>query len=165
MGQRDHHPQDAGLLRRAIARLIDATLVLALVVFATVSLFPGNTRTEHVIDALRIGGQFDLSRVVMHVVAALLAVGYHTWYEARRGRTVGKAVMGVKVVRSDGLPPTFRVAFARNAWMLFPVLPWVGTLATGLCAFLIAATIFRSRTNTGWHDELVDTTVVRTPSP
>lgn len=67
--------------------------------------------------ALRIGA--DLDTAVMGAVTvgatALVIVGYPTAVETlTRGRSIGKLVMGLRVVGTDGSPEQFRQALARG---------------------------------------------------
>ena len=71
--------------------------------------------------------QFDnaLSAAIMIIFTALVIVGYPLVFEtATRGRSVGKIVMGLRVVSDDGGPERFRQALFRalasvvEIWML-----------------------------------------------
>ena len=72
--------------------------------------------------------QFDaaLSAAVLIIFTVLVMVGYPLMFEtATRGRSVGKIVMGLRVVSDDGGPERFRQALFRalasvvEIWMLF----------------------------------------------
>ncbi|HKI41870.1 MAG TPA: RDD family protein, partial [Mycobacterium sp.] len=72
--------------------------------------------------------QFDsaLSTAVLIIFTVLVVVGYPFILEtATRGRSVGKIVMGLRVVADDGGPERFRQALFRalasvvEIWMLF----------------------------------------------
>lgn len=88
-------------------------------------------------------GLFDdgLGQAIFTVVLAVTALGYPVFFETvLRGRTPGKAAMGLRVVRDDGGPVRFRHAFTRGLvgmaleWpgLLLPVVTWVASLGTML---------------------------------
>jgi uncharacterized RDD family membrane protein YckC len=74
---------------------------------------------------------------------AVVAVGYPTVVETvSNGRSVGKAVMGLRVIRTDGGPIRARHAFTRALiglaveWpgVLLPLVTWAGSLTTMLAS-------------------------------
>ncbi len=78
---------------------------------------------------------------------------------ATRGQTVGKWVLGIRIVRRDGTPATLeRIIFRRLLpfWALAAILPLVGALVSLLDVLLI----FRP-SRACLHDDLADTKVVR----
>lgn len=107
--------QIAQLPVRAVGALIDITVILVgymvgLILWAATLV------------------QFDsaLSAAVLIVFTVLAIVGYPLVFEtATRGRSVGKIVMGLRVVSDDGGPERFRQALFRalaslvEIWMLF----------------------------------------------
>jgi len=94
----------AGIGSRGIATLIDLAITYgALVVVLVVAAF-----------ALGAGNDASVAAVSV-VVYLLVALGYPVTLETFwRGRTLGKAVMGLRVVRDDGGPIRFRHAFVRG---------------------------------------------------
>ena len=106
----------AGVASRAIALLIDV-LALGLIVLAIV-----------LIAVQGAGDDGDTARTIVTVVASLLAaVAWFCGFETlMRGRTPGKAAMGLRVVSLDGAPERFQQAFLRAAvgivdFLLVPV--------------------------------------------
>src|ERR1700704_2424682 len=107
--------QIAQLPVRAVGALIDITVIfvgyiLALMLWAA-------TLTE-----------FDdaLTTAFLIIFTVLLLVGYPLVFEtATRGRSIGKIVMGLRVVSDDGGPERFRQALFRalaslvEIWMMF----------------------------------------------
>jgi len=82
-----------------------------------------------------------LQQAVAGVVLVVVLVGYPTTMETlTRGRTLGKLVLGLRVVRDDGGPIGFRHALTRALvgvaveWpgLVMPLLTWVAALATML---------------------------------
>jgi uncharacterized RDD family membrane protein YckC len=119
---------------RVTALLLDlcAIVILALVLFAVAS----------TVLAVVSPGFDDATVQGMSVVGSvLLLVGYPVTCETFfRGRTLGKAALGLRVVRDDGGPVRFRHALTRSLvgvateWpgLLLPPVTWVAALATML---------------------------------
>lgn len=76
---------------------------------------------------------------------------YHIYFVAARGATLGKMVLGMKVVRVDGQPIT--AALAAGRWFA----SWVSALT--LCIGYIIAGFDRQKRTL--HDHICDTRVVR----
>ncbi|MFI5914551.1 RDD family protein [Dactylosporangium sp. NPDC051541] len=110
------------------------------------------------------GGLFEAMIVIL---MAVVFIGYPVFWETiLRGRTPGKAAMGLRVVRDDGGPVRFRHALARALvglaieWpgLLFPVVSWLGSLGVLMLnpsgkriGDLVAGTIvIHERTPAGW---------------
>ncbi|MEV0561170.1 RDD family protein [Dactylosporangium sp. NPDC050588] len=121
---------------RAVALIIDAfgQAVLFMLLFVAASFL------RLVTDA---AGLFDdgLGQAIFTVILVVTALGYPAFFETLlRGRTPGKAAMGLRVVRDDGGPVRFRHAFTRALlglaleWpgLLLPVVTWVASLGTML---------------------------------
>ncbi|WP_308285558.1 RDD family protein [Actinoplanes hulinensis] len=73
------------------------------------------------------------------IVIAIVAVGYPTFAETiSNGRSLGKATMGLRVIREDGGPIRARHAFTRALiglsieWpgLLIPYVTWAGSIST-----------------------------------
>ena len=99
---------------RAISALIDITVIL---IGYLLSLMLWAGRLGHLDEAV--------ASAIIIVVTVLVFVGYPLVLETvTRGRTVGKMVMGLRVVSDDGGPERFRQAFVRalasivEIWML-----------------------------------------------
>lgn len=100
--------ETAGIASRALAKLIDLVLLALLlsVVLVIVGLVGAASGTGN-------GGAFG---IIISVIAGFLALfgywcGLETWM---RGRTVGKAALGLRVVTVEGGPIRFRHAFLRS---------------------------------------------------
>ena len=105
--------------------------------------------------AYRFGGgsQGDMISVDAAIVlSAILFFLYFTLLTAESGQTLGKMVMGVRVVRTDGTNLSHTRAFVRSfGYILSSAIFWLG--------FLWALWDRRKQT---WHDKIADTMVVRT---
>jgi uncharacterized RDD family membrane protein YckC len=83
-----------------------------------------------------------------------LAIGYHALFEWWTGRTVGKALVRIRVVSEDGSTPTVGASLARNVLRLVDWLPLFYVVGLATMAF--------STTSRRLGDRLAGTTVVRT---
>lgn len=94
----------AGFATRMVALAFDLVLQLILLYLANQV-------------ALRVGADLDTAVMAAVVVGSmvLVVVGYPTAFETlTRGRSLGKLVMGLRVVGTDGSPEQFRQALARG---------------------------------------------------
>ena len=113
---------------RAIAFGIDATIQLLLLVLGT---FLVTGATLQLDDAAAAAG------VVVLLVVVL--VGYPLlWETLTRGRSPGKAALGLRVVRDDGGPVTFRHALVRALLAVFVDL-WLTMGTVGVVVSLASA--------------------------
>jgi uncharacterized RDD family membrane protein YckC len=126
----------ARLGSRVLARLID--IVVQVVVFNALS----------ILFALLLAlgswigvASFDSAStgVIVIVPVVLTLIGYPVFMETvTRGRTLGKMVVGLRVVRDDGGPVTFRHAFSRGLvsvaiefpGLVLPPITWLVTIWT-----------------------------------
>ena len=96
---------------RLLAKLID--LILQLIVFFLLIL----------IVAQVPGSDTDAGAAIVLCVLVVVFVGYNVILETVwRGRTPGKAALGLRVVRDDGGPVRFRHALVRG--IMFPLESW-----------------------------------------
>ncbi len=133
---------------RVIAFALDALLVSGLLaaMLALAALVLGYDG-EQVVEALA-GGLTNL--VVMSMLFFLLLLTYVTVFVRFGGQTLGKMLLGLRVVRLDGHSLTTWHAVRRAVGMLLAGLP-------GLGGFVWAAFDLNRR---GWHDRIGGTLVV-----
>lgn len=81
----------------------------------------------------------------------ILNMAYFTYFHGTLGRTPGKRLFGLRVLRTDGLPITPGTAFLRWAGYAVSFLPF-------LLGFVWVAV---DRRKQGWHDKIAGTVVVR----
>lgn len=119
----------AGVGSRFASALLDyliqlATIVaLALVLGFGVGLSPGD------------GG---FASAVWIVLSFLLFVGYDITFEVlASGRTPGKRMNGLRVVRENGGPVTFPISAVRNVLRIVDILP--GTYLVGIASILVSS--------------------------
>ena len=100
----------AGLPSRSLALAVDLTLQVLL-------LLAGTVLTTWVFSA---GGSPGAQAAVTVAVVVLVLVGWPTMIETlTRGRSLGKALMGLRVVRDDGGPTRLRHSLVRALAMVF----------------------------------------------
>ncbi|WP_329195576.1 MULTISPECIES: RDD family protein [unclassified Streptomyces] len=151
----------AGLVRRALARLLDSLVLAAVATGAALPLVPRATaHIEAKIDAARGIGRHTtvwlldatVTGYLALVLAAVLLFGilYEVAPTARWGRTPGKKLLGVRVLATaTRRPPTFGAALGR--WLVYAVLGVPGSL---WCL------VDRPRRQ-AWHDKAAKTYVAR----
>lgn len=157
----DHQPADhttvdlptAEVWQRVAARVVDH---VGLAVIAAVLLAPLG------LGASLLGGPAGfLAGSLSVVVSTALTVGYFAALESRDGQTVGKRLLGVRVVTPSGGSPTLGAALRRNAWTglgALSVVPVVGGVVGGAATLAAVITIvmgiLRDPERRGWHDRL-----------
>lgn len=120
----------AGLGSRFLAAAIDTIilvlLMLVLVVIAVV-LFSATDRFG------RAGTNLIIALVLLGLFAAFF--GYYTFWEMLwNGQSPGKRVVGLRVIRDDGLPLNFSASMIRNLIRFFDLLP--GSYGLGILTML-----------------------------
>lgn len=123
----------ARLGSRAVALIVDVLMQVIVFGFLTAVYF--------IVDELLPTAYTGLIRpdTAYLIGVAVVAVGYPTMAETvTNGRSVGKMVMGLRVIRADGGPIRARHAFTRALvglaveWpgLLLPLITWAGSLTT-----------------------------------
>jgi uncharacterized RDD family membrane protein YckC len=129
----------AGFWRRAFAVLVDAAIVWML-------LFVGDLGTAAL-------GRWDLlARAFDQTWSLVIPAAYFVLLHGSGGRTLGKALAGVRVVLASGEPLGY-------GWALVRYAAWVLSVVTLGVGFLVAATRSDKR---ALHDLLAGTRVART---
>lgn len=130
-----------GLGRRGVARLLDGVLVGAVVSLA--------------------GGVLGFDARWL-VGSALAIYAYFVLLDAGWGTTVGKRVVGLRLVGTTGDRATVGEAMAREAFVLLGAVPFAGPVLALAAWIAIAVTVRRDPLGQGVHDRLGGgTTVVR----
>jgi uncharacterized RDD family membrane protein YckC len=175
---RPHGMRLAGLGQRLAARLIDIAVVLVLNIVVNgwfvyqwwQDFWP---IYNHYLDQVLAGGQPDMLQptgkmqslqMIIILIATLLWLLYEAPAIAGRGQTLGKVLMGIKVVRLDSTAPIgFRKAFGRWAQLGMWTLFWwclVGLVVQFLDSL---SPTFDPRLRQAWHDKAASTVVVAVP--
>jgi uncharacterized RDD family membrane protein YckC len=130
--------------RRVLATIVDGVVIAVPV--AVISLLFGGTSVE--------GGQASASLSGLPALFAfVLAFGYYTLMEGYLGKTLGKMLLGIKVVREDtGGVPGLKAAAIRT----------VLRIVDGLFSYLVAfIAVLASQKNQRLGDMAAHTLVVR----
>lgn len=127
--------ENAGIPLRFVAVLLDA-----LIVFFPLGLFlgvmSGGAYKQHAGGSTNVGVNIG-GKALLFLIA--IGVGYYVVCEAAGGATLGKRMVGIRVVGEDGERVTFGPAFVRN------VLRLVDALFFYLVGFLFALTSARGQ--------------------
>ncbi len=159
----------AGLRRRLVALIIDSVVIIGLGLGLSSAAFVILNQRVDETDL----GEYALAAVgfallIIMAVAALylsLLVGF-------KGQTLGKMVVGIRVVDKEGKIPGLRRAFVRELvgkLLIGTVLVTAVSALTGPLSLLMVpgaglTWIARSRAKQGWHDQVANTYVIkRTP--
>jgi uncharacterized RDD family membrane protein YckC len=151
----------AGIGSRALARMIDLIIqfvlldVLFVAALITMALL-GSAGVVQVDDA-------SLTAVVI-VVVVLVLVGYPVVLETlTRGRTLGKLIFGLRVVRDDGGPVTFRQALTRG--LVAFAIEWPGLLAAPVTWLVTIWVMIASPLSKRLGDHVAGTIVIHERTP
>ncbi|WP_436525793.1 RDD family protein [Actinoplanes sp. HUAS TT8] len=175
---RPHGLPLAGLGQRLLARLIDIAVVLVLNVvvngwFAYQWWQDFHPMLTHYLDQVRAGTQPDMFQptarmevleMAIFLIATLLWLVYEAPAIAGRGQTLGKMVVGIKVVGLDSTAPIgFRRAFGRWAQLGVWTLLWWCLIGFVIQLLDALSPTFDSRLRQAWHDKSAATVVVAVP--
>jgi len=127
-------PELAGVWPRIGARFLDALLVGVV--------------------AGVVGGLLGLPDNGGLLLTLVAMIGYETLMLANGGQTLGKMLLGLRVVRADLAPPAVQDGLVRS---LVIDLLWIVPLAW----LVLAVVIERHPRRQGWHDRAAGTLVVR----
>lgn len=94
------------------------------------------------------------------LVGSALVFFYFSLFDALAGATLGKLVLGLRVLGPDGGRPTLRQSLRREAFTLIGSIPFIGPILALAAWVVIARTIRRSPLRQGKHDELAGGTRV-----
>lgn len=132
---------------RALACAIDVALQ-GVVLVVLISLLAGFLLGSESSQALAVA--------LIFIVVLLVAVGYRVVMETlTRGRTIGKMVLGLKVVRDDGSSIRFRHALVRTLmWLFVDFAPWFAA-----CPGIVASLMNKQGKRIG--DMVAGTVVIR----
>jgi len=141
--------QYGGFGRRSIAFLIDIIVLQAAALLVTIAglLVIGADTEGLVTGSAALLNAYSAAATVMNLF-------YFTYFHGTTGQTIGKRILGMKVIQSTGEPMRLGVAFLR----------WVGYLVSALFFFLGFLWIAFDGRKQGWHDKIAGTCVVK-PGP
>ena len=89
--------------------------------------------------------------IAFYSIAVLLFIFNFVVLAARAGQTVGKRLVGIRIVRVDGTPTGYGTVFRRHC---------VGYILSSLPLLLGFVWVIWDAKHQGWHDKIAGTTVV-----
>ncbi|MFD6463701.1 RDD family protein, partial [Streptomyces roseolus] len=95
------------------------------------------------------------------VLGALALTAYFVLMETQQGTTLGKKLLGLRVLGPGGAPKvTAEQSIKRNLYALLYVLPCIGDIASIALMIYIMITISQDPNKQGWHDKFAGGTQV-----
>lgn len=115
------HLRIAGPFPRALALLLDMLIIVGIMMVVGF------------VTELISAGSYMVGEGIHLIVAFFLSWGYFTYFEAgKRGATIGKRTVGLRVIDRSGNNITKGQAFVRNILRLVDMLPGIPTTAVGV---------------------------------
>lgn len=158
--------------KRFLARFVDSILVgiVSAIVTAIVAPIIAPTGTGSMLGGAT-GAEVQWgAAVVTTIITVAINLGYFTLLESNRGQTLGKMLVGVRVLGPNGGNPTTTEAVKRNIWVgasILGIVPVVGKLFGGIASLVAVISIAvginnDTVTRKGWHDSFAGGTRVVT---
>lgn len=141
----------ASFLSRFLAWLIDLIIIVILSYLFVIIVFLFVGIIGQTTGGLPEPFAFLISQALI-IPVFLLQFIYFGYFWQKSGQSIGKGMMGIKVVKSNGDPLSFWISGLRGSFGY-----WVSNLVFGL-GYLWA--LFDSNQET-WHDKLFKTTVLK----
>jgi uncharacterized RDD family membrane protein YckC len=99
-----------------------------------------------------IGSPYETSEdmnfnAALGVTGIIVSMAYYVGFWAKSGQTIGKDLMGIKLVRHDGQVPGWAWAFVR----------YIGYIISGIVLSLGFMWILIDKKRQGWHDKIAGT--------
>ncbi len=146
-----------GFWKRALAISIDMmvlyflSMILASICTVILSIATNTILAEGISET---ANSLMVAAYAMYIVLNLF---YFTYFPAVSGQTLGKKILGLKIVKVSGEPIGAGAAFLR----------WVGYLVSALFFWLGFIWVIFDRKKQGWHDKIAETVVldVKTHKP
>jgi uncharacterized RDD family membrane protein YckC len=146
-------PPLAGSGKRTLARIIDMILVGVVVWLLTWGF--GVTEYDVDTDKVEYGKSF-----LQSLVAAVLFIGYDTYFTATTGQTLGKKLLDMRVANLDnGATPSVQTSLIRAAVLWIPFAFCCACIWTVICG---GWSYFDRPYKQGLHDKSAKTVVVST---
>ncbi|MEE2800868.1 MAG: RDD family protein [Bacteroidota bacterium] len=114
----------AGLGKRILAFIIDALVLFAYIIILTFTVY----RAISVLDGDNDIGAYELSMIPIFIYSLIMHIIFN-------GRTVGKFIMGIKVVKEDGSPARWSDFIVR--WIVRLVDLWLFMFTVGTVSILL----------------------------
>ncbi|WP_010119549.1 RDD family protein [Corynebacterium nuruki] len=136
------------------AYIIDAIIlmIIAVIVGFIVGLAGGASDD----GAVSAGTQFLLS-----VIVVVIWFAYRVGMEISAGGSVGKLILGLKVVDINGQRLSAQNSLIRNAWFIVGIIPFVGGILSFVAAIALGVTISSNPQKQSFTDKWAKSYVVR----
>ena len=134
-----------GFGRRLVATIIDGFVVL-FISFLLVFILG----FIELLTGWRITGSTAAWNTIILITVLVFSVLYYVLQWAMKGETVGKVVLGMKIVDKDGTPPS----------LVKSLLRYVGYLIGGIVLSIGFIWVAIDKKHRGWHDLLAGTYVI-----
>lgn len=144
-------PEVAGLGRRALALLVDQSLLLAVLGIFFLGAFLALRLNGLDTGLFLTAAVFQASALPFALLAAVLSLAYHIYFHGSAGRTPGKALVGIEVRTGDGGDLTWGRVILRGLGAV---------LGLGCAGVGIIWALFEPRRR-GWADLISGTVVAR----
>ncbi len=138
--------------KRIAARFID--LILWTVMMSAISAVSGFGML-----GIRAGAALGLS-LLSGAIGVAAVISYETLMVSSRGQTIGKAALGIRVVRVDGQPMERADAFKRIALFAVYAVPFLGMIVAGVMGVTSMVMIFSDEKKQALWDKLAETIVI-----
>jgi uncharacterized RDD family membrane protein YckC len=145
-----------GFWRRFIAYIVDKLILylMSLILFF-IGLFAmgfGGASPWSIVTTGNLPRETGFFMALYCATAFFMDMFYFIWFHGTIGQTLGKRLLGLRLIRTSGEKMTLGIAFLR----------WVGSLISGLFVFLGFIWIAIDHRKQGWHDKIAATLVIRT---
>lgn len=115
----------AGVGSRVVGAIIDIIILAVIIAIIAVPLgLLAYTNIQAFSDPMAIAGMAG-SMAIYYVLSLLIMLGYFTYFEGTSGQTLGKKLIGIKVVKEDGKAANMTDAFLRTLLRLIDALPFL----------------------------------------
>jgi uncharacterized RDD family membrane protein YckC len=102
-----------------------------------------------------------IGSIIGYLVIIAAPIAYFVLMETNMGQTLGKKILGLRVVAPGGAAKiTPEVSIKRNLYLLVNIIPCLGQLAALGMVIYIAVTIEQDPNKQGWHDKFAGGTQV-----
>lgn len=130
----------AGAGRRLVAVLLDSLIIGVM------------TYLIGVVAGLLSGDILGIGIAVTNIASFVISIGYFVVYQSQAGQTLGKKVMGVKVVNAEGKTPSMVTFFLREI---------IGKMVSAIILMIGYLMILWDGRKQGLHDKIAGTFVVK----
>ena len=145
-------PQYAGVVRRAAAKMIDGLLLFAvnlpILALALYGVVPEDFDLTNPQTLSRLNLVYFTTQIVIYTAN----ITYTTYFHGRWGATIGKMVMGIKVVQQDGAPISYKLALGRA----------FAELLSALTLYIGYMMVVLQKEHAALHDLICDTRTIVT---